>query len=135
MGINDFNLTAKESRQVAETALRELNCEKSKFRESFTESLLESLSGYITDYSKMGKFEVGVSVLYYSFRNKAKERFSSSEISEGELESMFESIIGEVKSVVESQGYVVSVEFKLMTESGWSINWNENHGAKFDISW
>lgn len=135
MGINDFNLTAKKARQVAETALGILECEKSKFRESFTESLLESLSGYITDYSKIGKFEVGVSVPYYSFRNKAKERFSSSEINEDELKDIFDSIINEVRYVVESQGYVVSVEFKDSTTSGWNVKWNENYGAKFDISW
>lgn len=127
----EFKLSAKESRQMAETALRELDFEKSKFRESFTESLLKSLSEYITDYSKIGKFEVGVSVLYYSFRNKAKERFSSSEISENELEDMFDSIINEVKSVVENQGFVVSVEFKESTVS----RWDDNYGAKFDISW
>lgn len=130
-----FNLTAKESRQMAAAALGKLDCEKSKFRESFTESLLENLSGYITDYSKIGKFEVGVSVPYYSFRNKSKERFSSSEISENELEDMFDSIINEVKSVVENQGFVVSVEFKDTKDSGWNVNWNDNYGAKFDISW
>lgn len=131
----EFKLSAEKARQVAETALKGLECEKSKFRESFTESLLESLSGYITDYSKVGKFEVGVSVPYYSFRNKAKERFSSSEISEDELKGLFESIVSEVKSAVESQGFVVSVEFTGSTASGLNDNWNENHGAKFDISW
>lgn len=131
----EFKISAKESRQMAESALKELDCKKSKFRESFTKSLLESLNGYITNYSKMGKFEVGVSMPYYHFRNKSKERFSSSEVSENELESMFDSIINEVKSVVESQGYVVSVEFKDSTASGWNVNWNDNYGAKFDISW
>lgn len=131
----EFKLSAKESRQVAETALRELDCEKSKFRESFTESLLKSLSEYIADYSKIGKFEARVSVPYYSFRNKSKERFNSSEISENELESMFDSIINEVKSVVESQGYVVSVEFKDSTAYKWNVNRYEDYGAKFDISW
>ena len=131
----EFKLSAKESRQMAETALGNLDCEKFKFRESFTESLLESLSGYITDYSKMGKFEVGVSVPYYHFRNKAKERFSSSEISENGLESMFKSIINEVKRVVENQDYAVSVEFKDSATSAWNVKWNDNYGAKFDISW
>ena len=131
----EFKLTAEKARQVAETALKGLECEKSKFRKSFTESLLESLSGYITDYSKVGKFEVGVSVLYYSFRNKAKERFSSSEISEDELESLFDSIVNEVKSALESQGFAVSVEFKDSTASGWNVNRYDDYGAKFDISW
>ena len=131
----EFKLSAEKARQVAEIALKGIECGKSRFGESFTESLLEILSEYITDYSKVGKFEVGVSVPYYSFRNKAKDRFSSSEVSEDELEGLFDSIIGEVKSLVESQGFVVSVEFTGSTASERIFNGNDTYGAKFDISW